>query len=139
MDLILRNARLSDSTLVDIGVDDGAIVRLEPDLEISAQQEVNADGNLTLPAFVNGQLHACKVFWRRKLATLSNEVRRLPRFEAAKHVKRTYTPEGVFERVDEAMRLALEHGTCAIRLFADVDEDSGLNAVKGLFEIKKKY
>ena len=82
MDLILRNARLSDSTLVDIGVDDGAIVRLEPDLEISAQQEVNADGNLTLPAFVNGQLHACKVFWRRKLATLSNEVRRLPRFEA---------------------------------------------------------
>ncbi len=139
LDLILRNARLLDGALTDIGIEDGVIVRLGPHLETSAKQEVNIAGNLTLPAFVNGQLHACKVFWRRKLEALPEAVQRLPRFEAAKHVKRTYTPEDVFERVDEVMRLALKHGTCAIRLFADVDKDSGLNAVKGLLKIKEVY
>ena len=37
------------------------------------------------------------------------------------------------------MRLAILNGTCAIRLFADVDKVSGLNAVKGLLNIKKAF
>ena len=120
-------------------MEDGGIVRLEPDLETSAKEELDAAGGLILPAFVNGQLHACKVFWRRKLATLPEHVQALPRFEAARHVKATYTPDDVFERVSEVMRLAVLNGTCAIRLFADVDEVSGLNAVKGLLNIKETF
>ena len=139
MDLILRNARLHSGELSDIAVEDGFISKLEPDLELSAKEEHDCAGNLALPAFVNGQLHGCKVFWRRKLAALPEAVRTLPRFEAAQHVKATYTPEDVFERVDEVMRLALLNGTCAIRLFADVDEASGLNALKGLLRIREKY
>jgi cytosine/adenosine deaminase-related metal-dependent hydrolase len=57
--------------------------------------------------------------------------------QAASHVKRLYTGDAA--RVDEAMRLAIQNGTCAIRLFADVDEDSGLNAVDGLLRIRDKY
>ena len=139
MDLIIRNARLLDSRTVDIGVEDGGIVRLEPDLETSAKEELDAGGGLTLPAFVNGQLHACKVFWRRKLAALPEHVQALPRFEAARHVKATYTPDDVFQRVSEVMRLAVLNGTCAIRLFADVDEVSGLNALRGLLKIKETF
>ena len=37
------------------------------------------------------------------------------------------------------MRLTVLNGTCAIRLFADVDEASGLNALKGLLKIKKAF
>ena len=54
-------------------------------------------------------------------------------------VKQQYTVEDVIERVDETMRLAIRHGTCAIRLFADVDEDSGLAAIEGLVEIRRRY
>ena len=54
-------------------------------------------------------------------------------------MKATYTPDDVFERVSEVMRLAVLNGTCAIRLFADVDEASGLNAVKGLLKIKDAF
>ena len=39
VDLILRNARLLDGQIVDIGMEDGGIVRLEPDLEASAKEE----------------------------------------------------------------------------------------------------
>jgi cytosine deaminase len=54
-------------------------------------------------------------------------------------VKKRYTEADVFARVDETMQLAIKNGTCAIRLFADVDADSGLNAVKALLAIRQKY
>jgi cytosine/creatinine deaminase len=66
-------------------------------------------------------------------------VQKLPRFEAAHHVKQLYTADDVFNRVDEVMRLAIQHGTCAIRLFADVDAASGLRAVEGLLRIRARY
>ena len=139
MDLILRNAHLMDGRMVDIGVTGGKIAAIEPALAQTAAVELRAGGMLTLPAFVNGQLHACKSFWRRLLGRLPPEVQRLPRFEAARHVKQLYAAEDVFARVDEVMRLAIRHGTCAIRLFADVDEAAGLNALDGLLKIREKY
>jgi cytosine/creatinine deaminase len=139
MDIIVRRARLQNGSVVDVAIDQGRISQLSPSLAATARLELDATENLVLPAFVNGQLHSCKVFWRRGLSSLSPEVQRLPRFEAAHHVKKQYTPHDVVNRVDEVMRLAILNGTCAIRLFADVDEDSCLTALQGLLEIKKKY
>ncbi|MEM6431296.1 MAG: amidohydrolase family protein [Deinococcota bacterium] len=139
MDIILRNARLIDGREVDIAVADGIITDIAPELTASAKVEHDASGQLALPAFVNGQLHACKVFWRRKLKGLPTDIQALPRFEAAKHVKATYTPEDVASRVSEVVRLAVLNGTCALRLFADVDEASGLNALKGLLEVTQNF
>lgn len=139
MDLIIRNATLHDGTQTDIAIHKERIAALAPNLPDRALCEVEAENRLLLPAFVNGQLHACKVFWRRKLATLPPEVQRLPRFQAAKYVKRTYTVEDVVARVSEVIRLALVNGTCAIRLFADVDEESGLTALQGLLRVKEQF
>jgi cytosine deaminase len=130
---------LQDGKVVDIAIDQGSILQIAPSLGGSAAKEINANEHLVLPAFVNGQLHSCKVFWRRGLSKLPDDVQKMPRFEAAHAVKKQYTVEDVVARVDEIMRLAILNGTCAIRLFADVDEDSGLTALKGLLEIKQKY
>lgn len=138
-DLVLRNARLMDEKTADIGINNGTIMAIAPQLNETGQQELDAGGRLTLPAFVNGQLHACKSFWRRLLYKLPAEVQILPPFEAASHVKPLYTKDDVFERVDEVMQLAIQNGTCAIRLFADVDEASGLNALDGILAIREKY
>ena len=125
--------------MVDIGIVDGVITAVSPHLDQSAQQTLHINQNLTLPAFVNGQLHACKSYWRRLLHTLPDEIQELPRFEAASHVKEKYTAEDVFNRVDEVMQLAIQNGTCAIRLFGDVDEASGVSAIEGLLAIREKY
>lgn len=138
-DLLLRNARLHDGTLTDIAIEAGQITSIGPNLSMSAAQEILLDARLTLPAFVNGQLHACKSFWRRLLHTLPDDIQTLSPFDAAGHVKKLYTANDVFERVDEVMQLAIQHGTCAIRLFGDVDEASGLNALDGLLRIRAKY
>lgn len=139
MEIIIRQARLVDGSTVDIGINHDQIVAIAPQLTASAPQELHAQGGLTIPAFVNGQLHACKSFWRRLLTTLPPEQQALPRFQAAHYVKQRYTADDVFTRVDETMRLAIRHGTCAIRLFGDVDDASGLAAVEGLLRIREKY
>lgn len=139
MDLILRQARLHDGRMVDIGIDNGRITALEPALAASAPMELAAAQRLTLPAFVNGQLHACKSFWRRHLTELPANQQALPRFQAAHYVKQRYTVDDVAARVDEGIRLAIQNGTCAIRLFGDVDEASGLTAVQGLLAIRERY
>lgn len=138
-DLILKRARLMSGQVVDIGITDGTIHAVEPQLAEDGTIELDGNGRLTLPAFVNGQLHACKSFWRRLLHTLPTEIQQLPPFEAAQHVKPLYTKENVFARVDEVMQLAIQNGTCAIRLFADVDELSGLRALDGILAIREKY
>ena len=139
MDIIIRNARLQSGQIVDIGIENSIVAAMEPSLDSQAPQVLDANGNLALPAFVNGQLHACKSFWRRLLTQLPPAVQALPRFDAASHVKQLYTVDDVFARVDEVMRLAIQHGTCAIRLFGDVDEDSGTTAVEALLRIQEKY
>jgi len=139
MELIVRNAQLHNGPRVDIAIDGGKITAIEPALTATAQNEIDADGRLTIPAFVNGQLHACKSFWRRLLAQLPPEVQVLPPFEAAAHVKRLYTADEVFSRVDGVMQLAIRHGTCATRLFADVDGDGGLAPVEALLRLREKY
>jgi cytosine deaminase len=139
MDLIIRQARFQEGNIVDIGLRNGHIAAIEPSLAASAPVELAAEQRLTLPAFVNGQLHACKSFWRRLLTTLPTDVQALPRFQAAHHVKQLYTVDDVVARVDEVMRLAIQNGTCAIRLFGDVDEASGVTAVQGLLQIRERY
>ncbi|MEZ4861887.1 MAG: amidohydrolase family protein [Caldilineaceae bacterium] len=139
MEMIIRQARLQDGRVVDIGIDQGQIVAVEPTLAVQASVELPAAQRLTVPAFVNGQLHACKSFWRRILTQLPAATQQLPRFAAAHTVKQHYTVADVTARVDEVMRLAIQHGTCAIRLFADVDEASGLTALEGLLAIRANY
>lgn len=139
MDIILRQARLHDGRTVDIGISNGHITAIEPALAATAPTELAAQQRLALPAFVNGQLHACKSFWRRHLNELPAEQQALPRFQAAHYVKQRYTVEDVTARVDEVMRLAIQNGTCAIRLFGDVDEASGVIAVQGLLAIRERY
>ncbi len=139
MDIVIRQARLMDGRVVEIGIADGQIVALAAQVPGSATREIDAGGRLVLPAFVNGQLHSCKSFWRRGLAQLPAGVQALPRFAAAKQVKRHYTVADVAARVDESVRLAILNGTCALRLFADVDEDAGLLALQALLQIKQQY
>jgi cytosine/creatinine deaminase len=139
MDLILRRVVLPDGRLADVGVQDGGIVAIEESLRESARQEIEADGRLLMPAFVNAHLHACKSFWRQELVKLPPDVQALHRFEALGEVKQAYTPQSVLERGERQIRLAIRHGTGAIRLFADVDDQAGLRAYQGLRQLKAKY
>jgi cytosine deaminase len=138
-DLLVRQARLADGRIMDIGIQGSQIAAVDAQLNADAARIIDAASQLTVPAFVNGQLHAGKSFWRRLLAEMPPEVQRLPRFEAARAIKKTYTPMDVYQRVDATMKLALKFGTGAIRLFGDVDAAARLTTIQGLLAIKEAY
>jgi cytosine deaminase len=56
--LILRNARLSDHEgLVDIVIDQGTIAQIQPTVEAAASQELDCQGQLVTPPFVESHIH----------------------------------------------------------------------------------
>ncbi len=144
MDILIRNAILQDGTVTDIGIEDGCITAIQPEITSAAKLELDANGQLAILAFVNGHLHACKSFWREPLDKLElarnfDFTNMAARFGAISDVKRLYTVEEVATRAEKSILLAVRHGTCAIRLFADVDSDAGLRALEGLLNVREKY
>ncbi len=139
MDLLLRNARVASGEILDIAVQDGFIARLEPELNVTAKLELDAANCLTIPTFVNGHLHACKSDWRSHLPDTFNYSSMSVRFAAIAEVKRQFTTEEVMARAEATIRLAVRHGTGAMRLFADVDSDADLRAFEALMNLKRKY
>ncbi len=138
MDLIVRNARLADrEKLVDLAVRAGTFAEIGPGLKIQAQTEINADGHLVCPPFIDPHLHLD--------AALTAGI---PRYNiSGSH------PEGIqvwgeyknaypqFEDFKDRARRAIEwevaQGTLYIRTHIDIC-DPGLTALKYMLQLREE-
>src|SRR5690625_1114009 len=58
MDLIIRQAQLIDQTaLVDVAIKDGFFVKISEKIQASAKEDIQADGRLLSPPFVESHVH----------------------------------------------------------------------------------
>jgi cytosine deaminase len=147
MDLIIRRAVLpgmfvphqnarGEAGTVDIGIDSGRIITVEPRLAATAREEIDAAGSLVSPPFVDAHFHMD--------ATLSYG---LPRVNASGtllegialwgELKPQLTQEALVERALEYCDWAVARGLLAIRSHVDVC-DSRLLAVEALLEVKRR-
>ncbi|WP_244848353.1 amidohydrolase family protein [Caballeronia sp. SL2Y3] len=137
MDLIIRRASLVRSTgLVDIGMEAGRIAAIEPHLNASAREEIDADGSLVTAPFVDAHFHMD--------ATLSYG---LPRVNASGtllegialwgELKPELTQEAIVERALQYCDWAVARGLLAIRSHVDVC-DARLLAAEALVEVKRR-
>ncbi|MGA7781962.1 MAG: amidohydrolase family protein, partial [Paraburkholderia sp.] len=141
MDLIIRRARLPRSVsthqdLVDIGIESGRILAVEPRLAANAAEEIDAAGCLVTPPFVDPHFHMD--------ATLSYG---LPRVNASGtllegialwgELKPDLTQEALIERALQYCDWAVARGLLAIRSHVDVC-DPRLLAVEALLEVKRR-
>ncbi|MFP3558357.1 amidohydrolase family protein [Paraburkholderia sp. SIMBA_049] len=141
MDLIIRNAVLPRSAPkqngpVDIGIEGGRIVAVEPNLAASAREEIDAQGALVTPPFIDAHFHMD--------ATLSYG---LPRVNASGtllegialwgELKPHLTQEALVERTLQYCDWAVARGLLAIRTHVDVC-DERLLAVEALLEVKRR-
>ena len=137
MDLIVRGANLPDGRVgVDIGVQDGRIVAVEPALKAEAGQEIDATDRLVSPPFVDAHFHMD--------ATLTRGLPRTNRsgtlFEGIQlwgELKPHLTPEVVAERAMTYCDMAIAQGIQAIRSHVDVC-DERLVGVEALLEVKRR-
>ena len=141
MDLIIRRASLPRSASqhrepVDIAIEAGRIVAVEPHLAASAPEEIDAAGLLVTPPFVDPHFHMD--------ATLSYG---LPRVNASGtllegialwgELKPQLTQEALIERALQYCDWAVARGLLAIRSHVDVCDPS-LLAVEALLEVKRR-
>jgi len=137
LDLIVRNCTLPDGrTGIDVGVSAGRIVAVQPALQAQAAQELDAQGQLLSPPFVDAHFHMD--------ATLSHG---LPRVNASGtllegialwgELKPMLTQEALVERALRYCDWAVAQGLLAIRSHVDVC-DPRLLAVEALLHVRER-
>ena len=139
MDLIVRKVRIEDREgLHDIGIDESRIVAVAPVIEESAAIELDGDGRLASPAFVEPHIHLDKVgvyplLPANRSGTLSEAIRLLHQ------TKRTSSPGEVAERAGAVIRRAVIAGATVIRTHVDVDTIGGLRPLEGVLQARADH
>jgi cytosine/creatinine deaminase len=137
LDLLIRNANLVDGrTGIDIAVQDGRIAEIAPRIAGSAQETLDAGGQLLTAPFVDAHFHMD--------ATLSYGLPRVNRSGTLLEgialwgeLKPQLTHEAIVQRALAYCDWAVAKGLLAIRSHVDVC-DPRLLAVEALLEVKRR-
>ena len=134
-DLVLRRCRLRGQTdLVDIGLRDGRIEVIVPQIDSLGQQEIDVRGKLVSPPFVESHIHldsaltAGQPRWNQS-GTLFEGI------EIWRDRKQHLTLEDVKERAVKTLKRQAQQGVLFVRTHADVSE-ANLIALKALLEVR---
>jgi cytosine deaminase len=138
VDLIVRHARLRDRPEpVDLGIGGGRIQRIAPRLDARAPREIDAEGQLTTPSFVEPHIHLDKALTADRARENTTNF-----FEDAvalmREVKRGYTVADVAARATEVIHGLVGHGVTFIRSYVDVDSIVGLVALDGVVRARER-
>ena len=139
MDLILRNARVAvrdDGPPVDIGVDQGRIVAIEPGLAADGK-EIDVRGRLVSPGFIETHIHLDKSCLldrcKSEEGTLEEAIG-----EVAK-AKKGFKPQDVRERAVKTLEKCILQGTTHMRTHLEVDPVVGLRSLEGILPLIAEY
>ena len=138
MDMIIRRTRISDEQpLMDIGIADGRIVAIEESIEKQVDGEIDAEGRVALPGFVEPHLHLDKALLHRRMparfGTLDEAIR------VTGILKSKQEKNDVLDRSRQVLDMAVKNGTVVIRAHPDVDPIQGMIGVETAIQLKDEY
>lgn len=140
--LQIRNARVSGySSLIDIGIDEGRIVSLEPagdDNETIRDESIDVNGKLVLPGFINAHAHIDKTLKSGPWVSAVDGVSVADHIahERAERDRLDLPNKKYIAAMVEAM---VAHGTTHIRTHTDVDPGVGIRGIRAVAEIAEQY
>jgi cytosine deaminase len=137
-DLLLRNARLPDGAVADIGVADGKIAAIGPALAGDAGEVIDCGGRLVSPGFVETHIHLDKTC---TIDRCQCETQRFPHgaMERTRAIKSSFTVEDVTGRARRTLEKCISHGTTLMRTHAEVDPGVGLRGFEGVKALVEQY
>ncbi|MGD0107557.1 MAG: amidohydrolase family protein, partial [Rhodopila sp.] len=136
MDLIIRNARLSDGSPLDIGVAAGKIVAMQAGLSANAQ-EYDAAGHLVCAGLVETHVHLDKT--RIIDRCQPEDGRNANAVARVAAVKRTFTEEDVYRRARITLENCIEHGTTRMRTHVELDAGVEMRSFDALEQLRRDY
>ncbi len=135
LDLIVRNATLPDGASgLDIAVENGVIAEVAPAIAAEATQEIDAQGHLVTPPFVDSHFHMDATL-SLGLPRLNQSGTLLEGIALWGELKPDLTVEALKERALALCRWSVAKGTLAIRSHVDICDDR-LLAVEALLEVR---
>lgn len=141
-DLVVRNAyEYGRDAVVDVAVDGSTIAAVEPELPGRGETEIDADGNLISPGFVDAHVHLDQAL------TATGE--RFPKhnddpFEKDRCIglSADYFASATVEEIEAnalaAAELAVASGTLHVRTHAYVDEATGTKSIEALLSARDR-
>ena len=136
MDLIVRNARLADGTLTDIGIEKGRIVAIGPKLSASASI-YDAGGSLACPGLVETHIHIDK---SRIIDRCAPQPRRTySPVTGVAPIKDTMTLEDTRARAERTLQECILHGTTRMRTQVEVDPGIGMRGFDAVQSLIADY
>ena len=139
METVLRRARISDNPddpLVDIGVENGRIVAIEPSLPVEATV-YDLEGCLVTPGFVETHIHLDKSCLLDRISSgdggLDEAIGEVAR------LKEKFTPEDVYQRAKRTLEKCILNGTTHMRTHLEVDPAVGLRSLEGILPLVDEY
>jgi cytosine deaminase len=136
MDLVIRNARLSGQPPVDVGIQTGKIVAVEPNLSTDAPG-YDAEGHLTCAGLVETHIHLDKTrIIDRCPPEDGRNANAVPRVAA---VKQTFTEEDVYQRASTTLENCIKHGTTRMRTHVELDAGVEMRSFDALEKLRRDY
>jgi cytosine/creatinine deaminase len=139
MDLIVRNARLAKSPEappVDIGVSNGRIVAIEPNIAVDAPV-YDAAGCLTCGGLIETHIHLDK---SRIIDRCTPEVGRQPMaMERVSAVKHSFTEQDVYDRAARTLEGCIKYGATRMRTHVELDAGVEMRSFTALEALKRDY
>jgi len=138
MDLIIRNARLSDraSEPLDIGIANGRIAAIERDIAPDAPA-YDAGGLLACPGLIESHIHLDKSRIIDRCAP--QERAKLSPVFGVTPVKKTMTVEDVHARAAATLEECIKHGATRMRTQVEVDPGIGMRGFDGVAALVDEY
>jgi cytosine deaminase len=122
----------------DVAIEGEAIAAVEESIEGGADRELDGQGCLLSPGFINIHVHLDKCMLGEVMRP--NESQTLQEaIEITWDHKRSYTVEEIADRASPVVDQGIVNGTTAVRAFADVDTIGGTTPVEGLLELKRRF
>jgi len=141
MDLILRNARIAgdgpDEPLKDIGVSDGRIVALAPDLAAEGET-VDAGGRLVSPGLVESHFHLDKALIVDRCEP-PRDRRATDHMARTAAIKHTFTVEDIYARARDTLEQCILNGITHMRTQVEVDPNVGLRGFEAIRQLADDY
>jgi len=138
VDLVLRRCRLRGMEgLSDIAVAGDRIVAVEEEFAGRGNEELDVEGRLTLPAFIDPHIHLDKamiadVVRPSESGTLTEAI------EIIREKKTAYTVDDIVERATRTVESAVLAGTTRLRTHVDVDTVGKLTPLQALLEVRRR-
>lgn len=135
---IIRNARLSNGSHVDVYVSAGIIEKTtphDPDTTTNSQ-DTDAKGQLLLPTLAEPHAHLDKAFLAERMHNQTGDL--LGAIHAVHENAHTLTFDDIVERATRAVNIYLKNGTTRIRTHADTFDGSTLQ-VRALRQVANNF